>query len=232
MLVAAIPFLLYVPFVQDFAVKIATKETAKSTGMNVNIERLRLSFPLKLEVEGATVIQENSDTMLTASRLSVDVKLMPLFKGQIEVGGAHLDSAFYQLGNNDSIMWLRANINHADIDGTDIDLKSGKINLSTADIDGIRVKLRMLEDSTATPVDTTASTPWNINADRIRVKDLSYSMEMLPIIDSLGCNVDMMELCNGHVDMSTKRIFGRSLKVDSVSATYIYPAGSSRGKQH
>lgn len=224
LLVAAIPFLLYVPFVQDFAVKIATKEIAKSTGMNVNIERLRLSFPLKLEVDGATVIQENSDTMLTASRLSVDVKLMPLFKGQIEVGGAHLDSAFYQLGNNDSIMWLRANINHADIDGTDIDLKSGKINLSTADIDGIRVKLRMLEDSTATPVDTTASTPWNINADRIRVKDLSYSMEMLPIIDSLGCNVDMMELCDGHVDMSTKRIFGRSLKVDSVSATYIYPA--------
>ena len=69
MLVAAIPFLLYVPFVQDFAVKIATKEIAKSTGMNVNIERLRLSFPLKLEVEGATVIQENSDTMLTASRI-------------------------------------------------------------------------------------------------------------------------------------------------------------------
>ena len=46
---------------------------------------------------------------------------------------------------------------------------------------------------------------------------------MEPIIDSLGCMVDMMELRDGHFDMATKKIYGRSLQVDSVTAAYIYP---------
>lgn len=223
LLLVAIPVLLYVPFVQDFAVKVATEQVGKSTGMKIEIGQLRLAFPLKLKVTDAKVIQANGDTMLTSSGLALDVKLRPLLKGDIEVSGAELDSAFYQLGNSDSIMWLRANITKADIDGSDIKLKDGVIDLSTVDIDGVRVRLRMLNDTTETPVDTTASTPWNISARRISVSNLTYEMSMLPIIDSLGCRVDRMELRDGHVDMATKRIHGRSLKVDSVTASYIYP---------
>ncbi len=223
LLLVLIPVLLYVPFVQDFAVKIATEQVSKSTGMRVEIGKLRLGFPLKLNVDNAVVIQANGDTMLTSARLAVGVKLMPLLKGNIDIEGAELDSAFYQLGNNDSIMWLRANIARADIAGSDVKLKDGIIDLSTVDIDGVNVRLRMLNDTTAAPVDTAQSTPWNVKAERITVRDLTYQMEMLPIIDSLGCHVDRMELRDGHVDMATKRIFGQSLHVDSVTAAYIYP---------
>lgn len=223
LLLVAIPVLLYVPFVQDFAVKVATEQVGKSTGMKIEIGRLRLGFPLKLKVDDAKVIQANGDTMLTSSKLALDVKLMPLFKGDIHISGAELDSAFYQLGNNDSVMWIRAHIDKADINGSGINLKSGAIDLSSVDIDGVRVKLRMLEDSTTTPVDSTQGTPWNIKASRITISNLFYEMQMLPIIDSLGCRVDRMQLADGLVDMRTKRISGRSLTVDSVSAAYIYP---------
>jgi len=223
MLIIAIPVLLYVPFVQDYAVRAATSQIEKSTGMKVGIERLRLAFPLKLDINGATVIQANGDTMLTSSRLAINVKFLPLLKGQIEIGGAQLDKAFYQLGNNDSTLWLRAHIDRADIDGTDIDPNSGNINLTSADISGVRVRLRMLEDSVETPVDTAESMPWDVRAGRISVRDLTYSMEMLPVFDSLGCHVDLMELCDGHVDMKNKTIYGRSLKADSITASYIYP---------
>ena len=223
LLVVAIPVLLYVPFVQDFAVRIATEQVSKSTGMKIEIGHLRLGFPLKLNVDDAIVIQANGDTMLTSGRLGLDVKLMPLFNGDIEVSGAEVDNVFYQLGNNDSIMWLRANIARANVDGSDIKLKEGLIGLSTIDIDGVRVKLRMLNDTTATPVDTAQTTPWNVVAERITVTDLIYEMAMEPLIDSLGCAVERMELSDGHFDMATKKIFGRSLHVDSVAATYLYP---------
>lgn len=223
LLLIAIPILLYVPVVQDFAVKIATQQVSKSTGMKIGIGKLRLGFPLKLKVEETSVIMANGDTMLTSARLAVDVRLMPLLKGEIEVSGAELESAFYQLGNNDSVMWLRANVNRADIDGSEINLKTGRIDLSTVDIDGVRVRLRMLNDTTTTPVDTAQATPWNVNADRITISNLAYEMSMEPIIDSLGCMVDMMELRDGHFDMATKKIYGRSLQVDSVTAAYIYP---------
>lgn len=226
-LLVLIPVLLYVPFVQDFAVRIATEQVAKSTGMKVEIGKLRLGFPLNLKVENAAVIQANGDTMLTSDLLTVDVKLMPLLKGQIDVAGASLDNSFYQLGNNDSLMWLRAKIKRVDIDGTDMDIKSGDIHLSKADIDGVNVNLRLLEDSTATPADTSASNPMIITAGQINVRDLKYTMSMQPLIDSLGCTVELMSLVDAKIDMGAKTIYGKSLNVDSVSAAYIYPKTSS-----
>lgn len=219
----SIPILLYVPFVQDLAVKIATEQVGKTTGMKIGIGKLRLRFPLNLSVDNACVIMASGDTMLTSSALSVDVKLMPLLKGEIEVGNISLDSAFYQLGNQDSILWLRANISRADLNAGDVSLKDGDISLKSADIDGVTVRLRMLEDTTSVPVDTAQGTPWNVSAGRVTITNLTYAMEMLPLIDSLGCNVDRVELIDGHFDMAAKRIFGHSLSVDSVSASYIYP---------
>ena len=218
-----IPVLLYIPFVQDFAVKVASTQVEKATGMKVGIEKLRLGFPLRLSVDNAVVIQENGDTMLTSNKLAVNVKLMPLLKGEIHVEGATLDNAFYQMGNNDSLMWIRANINYANIDNSDINLKGGNIDLSKVELDGANIMLRMLEDTTSTTADTTQSTPWKIHADLIRMKDVTYLMSMEKLIDSLGCHIGMAQLCNGNVDMSTKKIFGRSLRIDSVRATYLYP---------
>ena len=73
LLLIAIPILLYVPVVQDFAVKIATQQVSKSTGMKIGIGKLRLGVPLKLKVEEASVIMANGDTMRTSDRLAVDV---------------------------------------------------------------------------------------------------------------------------------------------------------------
>ncbi len=219
-----IPALLYIPFIQDFAVNIATEQVAKSTGMKVQIGKLRLGFPLKLNVDDATVIQANGDTMLISKHLAVDMKLMPLLRGDVQVAGATLDNAYYQMGNSDSIMWIRADINHADIEDSNINLKKSDILLSRVDINGVNIRLRMLNDTTVAPVDTAKTTPWNIHADMIRVSDMTYSMMMEQLIDSLGCKVDMMQLYDGTVDMGLKKIHGRSLRVDSVSATYLYPA--------
>ena len=154
-----IPVLLYIPFVQDFAVKVASTQVEKATGMKVGIEKLRLGFPLRLSVDNAVVIQENGDTMLTSNKLAVNVKLMPLLKGEIHVEGATLDNAFYQMGNNDSLLWIRANINYANIDNSDINLKGGNIDLSKVELDGANIMLRMLEDTTSTTADTTQGTP-------------------------------------------------------------------------
>ena len=218
-----IPVLVYMPFVQDFALKTATEYFAESTGMKIDIGKLRLGFPLKLNIDDAVVIQENGDTMLTSKHALVNIKFMPLLRGKVDVGSLRLDSSFYQFGNPDSTMWLRANISSANIDGADIDMHNADINLSNAHISGIKVKLRMLEDSTSAPLDTTKSTPWNIYAGSIKVSDLHYEMSMELLIDSLGCRVDAMELTEATVDMGRKLILGRSLNVDSVSASYIYP---------
>lgn len=122
-LVILVPVLLYIPPVQDWAVGFATDKVNASTGMDVHVGRLRLRFPLSLSVDDVTVIEAAGDTMLTARNASVAVKILPLLRGHVDVDGLSLDSAFYQFGNADSLLWLRANIAKGDISATDILLK-------------------------------------------------------------------------------------------------------------
>lgn len=223
-LVLLVPVLLYIPFVQDLAVRIATEQVEQSTGMHIEVDRLRLGFPLKLRLHDVTVLQANADTMVTAARATANVRLMPLLHKRIDVESVELDSAFYQLGNADSLMWLRARLEKGVIDGFVFDMATNDITLHRADIDGIGVNLRMLEDTVTKPQPATESTPYLIKADLIKISRLAYNMEMLPVIDSLGATVDCATLRNAVVDMAHRRISGQSLRVDSVGVSYIYPA--------
>lgn len=218
-----VPILLYIPPIQDWAVGFATDKVNASTGMKVEVGQLRLKFPLSLQVNDIKVIEATGDTMLTARSAYASVKVLPLLRGHVDVSALSLDSAFYQLGNADSLMWLRAHIDRGDISATEILLKKNAINLERADLSGLRVTLRMLEDTTVTPTDTTTTAPWLIRAGRITISDVDYSMEMMPVIDSLGCHIDRAALNMATVDMGNRKIYGRSLHIDSVAASYIYP---------
>lgn len=222
-LIILLPILVYIPFVQDIACKYAVKKINESTGMTISIDNLRLKFPLQVRLNGVGVIEASGDTMATVGSLGLDVKPLPLLKGDIEIGSAEGNSIFYQMGTQDSLMWLRANVRRLEVEAGDISLKSGRINVDRAIADGADVMLIMKPDTAATPVDTTQSTPWHITARDILLTDINYRMSMLPIIDSLGCHVDSARLCNGLVDMAKHRIHAGSLSVDSVAGTYLTP---------
>lgn len=223
-LIITIPALLYVPFIQSWAKDIALKEVNRSTGMNISIESLRLRFPLKLSLEGVQVIEATGDTMAVVGSVGLNVKLMPLFSGDVEIGRAELDSVRYQMGNADSLMWLRASVRRAVIDAGAIRLAKSDINLDNATIDGADINLIMKPDTAETPVDTAAAAPWHISARAITLRDIRYRMTMMPVIDSLDTYVGIATLRDGTVDMASHSIRARSLSVDSVTAAYFTPS--------
>ena len=221
-----IPIALYIPAVQDFAKNIAIREVSKSTGMNIGIDHLRLRWPLRLSLAGVSVTEASGDTMLTAGSLDVGVRLLPLVKGRLDVNYARLDSAFYQMGTVDSIMWLRARIDHVEISPSQLKLNMENIDLSRAMVDGADIRLVMKPDTTTAPADTAASLPMLIRAADISLKRVHYSMSMLPTIDSLGCDIAYARLSGGKVDLGHRLIHARMLTVDSVNATYLTPSAS------
>lgn len=84
--------LLYVPAVQDFALRKATAALSEATGYEVSASRVRLSFPLGLAVD-SVLAREAGDTLLRASRLRLNVQVMPLFRAQANVDGIVLRDA-------------------------------------------------------------------------------------------------------------------------------------------
>ena len=67
--VLMIPVLLYIPPVQTLVKNVACRYIASSTGMKVGIDRFRLRFPVKVELDGVYVLDTSADTMVRASWL-------------------------------------------------------------------------------------------------------------------------------------------------------------------
>lgn len=225
-LLLLVPVALYVPFVQDFVKDIAVREVSKATGYDISVERIRLRWPLRLSVDDALIVEQTGDTMLMAQRLDLGVGLRPLFRGDVEIDYARLDSARYQLGNADSLMWLRASVDHFEMEASRLKMNLERVDLDRALLDGARINLAMRPD-TAVNADTAASKlAMVIRARDIELRRVDYTMTMLPTIDTLRASVPSARLSDGLVDLGRRRVNARLLRVDSVAATYLTPSAA------
>lgn len=223
--------LLYVPPVQRAVVNLACSMVSKSTGMEISVGSLHLKFPLRLDVERVKVLYAGGDTMALAGRADVQVAIKPLLKGEIALSGFDADSVFYQMGNRDSVMWLRANVTRAAIDAGELNFGKGVIDVGTAEVSGGRVMLAMKDTTVVTPPDTAASKPLAIRAKLITLRDVDYTMTMPPVIDTLTAHVGLATLRSGYVDTGKRQIDAKSLAVTGVTARYLYPAASEATKE-
>lgn len=224
LLILSIPVLLYVPAVQNLVKDIALKEVKKSTGMEIEIGYLRLKFPLNVQLHDVTVVEATGDTMAIVGTAGVDVKLLPLLKGIIDVKGTQLSEVKYNLGNRDSAMYLTAYVRNFDAEGANMNLSKGMIDVGKAMLDGADVRLVIKDTVTQEKTDTAAAKPLLIHAGEITLKNVTYTMQMLPTIDSLRAEIPVAMLIDGTVDMSVNKIHAQMLSVDSISATYLTPS--------
>lgn len=230
-IVVAVPVAIYIPAVQDFAKNIALKKVKESTGMDITINRLRLKFPLKVNLQGVRVIEATGDTMATLGSADVSVKLLPLFKGNVEAGGIDIKKLAYNMGTPDSAICLKAEVDKFTLDGGEMQLKENRIDLGNALLDGGRVTLLLKDTVTPEKTDTAASKPLFIKARRIEIKNLDYRMAMLPTIDSLYTHIPDVELRNGVIDLGKNSVDAELLRADSISASLFTPPAGYKLKE-
>lgn len=217
---------LYLPPVQDYVKDYALREVKKSTGMDIVAETFRLRPPLRLELGGISVVEQSGDTLASLGHARVNLMLLPLVSGSAEVEDIDLEDLYYRMGTPDSAMYLTARVDTVALADASYSFKRSVIDLrGPVVLAGGRVDL-LMNDSVETPVDTSASNPLDllILARDLQLRRVTYSMRMLPVIDSLGAYVLSARLTGGRLDMASQHIHARSLAIDSVAAEYIYPA--------
>lgn len=230
-IVVAVPIAIYIPPVQNFAKNFALKKVKESTGMDISINFLRLKFPLKVSLQGVRVIEASGDTMATLGNADVAVKLLPLFKGNVEAGGIDIEQLTYNMGTPDSVICLKAEVDKFTLDGGEMQLKNNRIELGSALLDGGRVTLLLKDTVTPEKTDTTASKPLFIKAQKIEIKNLEYRMAMLPTIDSLYTYLPRVELRNGEIDLGKNRVDADLLQADSLTASLFTPPADYKPKE-
>lgn len=222
--VLLIPVALYIPPVQTFVKNIACKMIKSSTGMDVEIDRFRLKFPLDVSLQGVKVIEATGDTMVMAKEVVADVALLPLLKLDVDVRQLSLHDGYYRMVSPDSSMIMKIRAGLLDVEpGAKVEIKQSNILLRKARLVDGDVSLYMnVWKQESTPPDTT-TTPFYISLDELQAERLRFAMSMLPTIDTLVLNADKLQLRKGIINLRTNDITADLLSIGGGDARYIAP---------
>ncbi len=215
-LITLISILLYIPPVQDFAVRTASKYAAKATGMQFEIGQIRLSFPLHLKVKNVLVIQK-TDTLLNLNQLQVNISPLPLFKKEILIDAISLKGVRINSSEMIEGMTIQGSLNQFDARIDRIDLKDETIRLERVNLEDTDIRL-CINDTTTKKDTATTSVNWKLYTDKIDIKNVSFSMQM----DTLKLNafINNAALTHGSVDLKELYYGAKTFTLNESSFAY------------
>lgn len=182
LLVVLIAVLLYVPPVQNWAVRQVASYASEKTGMDISVEHVKLVFPLDLGVEGLRITQQNDslpqvhDTIADARRLVANIRLLPLFRKNVEID--RLDFRDVTMNTADFVKSARVkgHVGRLTLESHGIDLGKEQLRLNAAAIAGANVDVAL---SDTVPEDTTKTpTYWKIFVDALQVAHTGVTVHM------------------------------------------------------
>lgn len=172
-----ITVLLYMPPVQNWAVKKAASYASEATGMNISVESISLKFPLDLKVNQVLVVNK-ADTIAEVGRAVADVQLMPLFDAKVVVDAFEFNDVKLNTSEMLPQATIKGSLKNLYLSSRGIDLSKEVVELNASGIAGAWLDVQL--NDTTVAEDTTATEPvkWKILLDSLSVSDTHLSLHM------------------------------------------------------
>lgn len=217
--------LLYIPSVQNFAKNKATAALSKATGMDIRIDRVRLSFPLNLVIQEVEVVSADADTLLHAGEISASVKLLPLFKKEVVVNGADIRDV---LVDSDSLikgMKIKGVVGNLSLKADRALLTEEQVTIN--DISLSDTDLFLCLNDTAPEVKDTVQTPiqWKLDLESVALDRVSFALNMPSDSLRLFTRVDKARLKDGKIDLDLQRY--EAAKVTFSGSSFAFSRGDT-----
>ena len=182
MLVALLAVLLYLPPVQNWAVRQVARVASEKTGMEIAVDHVHLEFPLNLGVDGLHVLQPNDslpqvkDTVADVKKLVVNVQLWPLLKKKVEVDKLEFNDMVFNTTHFVPEVRVKGRARRLFVESHGIDLKGDSVRVNEAVLADAQV---LVELSDTVPPDTSETeNHWKIAVDRLNVERSNVAVRM------------------------------------------------------
>ena len=177
-----ITLLLYIPPVQNWAVKQIASYASEQTGKSITIGHVSLSFPLDLQLNNFRMTQPNdsiaglTDTIANVESLVTSVRLKPLLHSRVVVDGLELRGAQINTAQFIADTRIKARIGRLSLrsDGVDLTKSLAHVNVATLQNASVDVAL-----GDSVPPDTTPSRNfWKIMISRLQLSKTAFALHM------------------------------------------------------
>ena len=212
--------LLYVPPVQNLIRREVTAYASKATGMQIQVERIDLRFPLNLLVRGVEVIQQ-PDTLLSLESLNVRVQAWPLLKGKVEVDEVTLNRVAFNSANLIDGMEIKGVLGRFFLQSHGVDLSNETAVINATELLDTHVQM-LMNDTTTTPKDTTASAPvnWKVDLHQLKLKNVSFSMQLPADSMRMAAHIGEATIDDAQADLKNQFYGLKQFLLSGTSASY------------
>lgn len=207
--VIVVVFLLYLPPVQNFLRRQLVSYVSERYDGEVRLGKLKLGFPLKLEIQDVFLGRTGTDTLVAADTVLLHVGLSGIWKGNVSVDELRLNGGKLAIANDSSGMQLQVDVAKLTLRAREVDwrerrITAGYIRLSDGNVNMVT--------GTPTPADTMGSKPfdWSFLIDRIELDRVGYRM-ISSALPELSAGLENALLTGGEV-----RLGKQDVKLDSL----------------
>ena len=218
-LVSLLSIALYIPSLQDLAVRKATAYAERATGMRIGIGQIRLHFPLDLTIRQVEVMRPPADTLLNLRSLTIRLRALPLLHQQVSV--EMIDLREVQANSFDLIdgMEIKGFVGQLRLRADPVDLAGETAVINAIDLSDTALTLILKEseaeeDTTSTPLD------WVIRPERIRLERVALALQMEADSSRLTSFVQEATLTGGMVDLGKAAYAVGNLDIARSNLTY------------
>ena len=193
--------LLYIPPVQDFAVRMASHYAGEATGMQIGIGEIRLKFPINLSVRNVEIIRDTfpQDTVLSLQTLTVSVRPRPLLNKEVLIDAVDLEGVRVNTGNLIEGVEIKGALGrlYLHADRISLDNERAVFNDIRLSDTALTVLLRATEE------DTTTSEPvnWRIVLENIDLSHVALACQMPEDSLRFSTYIHQAALEQGEVDL-------------------------------
>ncbi len=220
----ALIILLYIPPIQRYAVDTVCKSIEKSTGYNIEIGTIHLSFPIKLNIYDFSVA-DGDNLIASGEKANVNISFMPLLTGEVEVNYVSLEQAKVNTGDiipgiaiDGSIGYFRTVARNIDLTTQSINLR--QIHLHSADISVTIDSIPASDDEESEPLG------WAVRLRKGAIENCNVALTMPGDTLSVAAHIGKLTLRRGNVNLADETYKVASLALKKSTIKYDRGAAS------
>ncbi|MBO7067352.1 MAG: translocation/assembly module TamB domain-containing protein [Bacteroidaceae bacterium] len=211
----------YIPPVQRWVVRELSEYASEQSGLNITIEKARITFLLDLNLHRLHIDDHGKD-ILNVKNAIVDLDFTRILFMQVGVESVELRNGNINTRDLITTLQLKGQLQDFHLKADNVDLRHNLVTLNRATINGCNLDIA-LKDTTV--VDTTENTPttWNLDIEKVAIKNSRILLHMP--YDSMLIQTGLQEalLERGDIDLEKGIYRIKKLKMQADSLHYDLP---------
>ena len=221
-LVLVLGILLYLPPIQRWAVRQAASYLSSQTGIEVTLDRVRLSFPLDVSLGGVRAVQDG-DTLLAVNSVLVDLDMKRLLSLSIGVDAVELADGTLHTGQMIPAVSIDGTVGLLHLDAEAISMKERKVKAVSALLERSDIEISLHESTEEEDTTTSPAPLWSIAIDRAEVSQSRLMLHMPGDSMRIEAGIRQLLLQQGDINLHRGTYTAQSLTLRADSLLYSLP---------